>query len=159
MKQTKLWHNSEQMIKNKKGILFSLGGRNIPLWGVLNPWHHQLKGHEWVSSGSWWWTGKPGVLQSEGSQRVGHNWATELNWNPWRREDNSRTLLHSSIKDIYRASLVVQWLKIHLALQESQMGSVVRDDPTHFGAIKSGGPNHWACALEPVSPNYWSPQG
>ena len=34
----------------------------------------------WVSSGSWWWTGKPGVLQSMGSQRVRHDWATELNW-------------------------------------------------------------------------------
>ena len=36
----------------------------------------------WVSvnSGSWWWTGRPGVLQSMGSQRVRHNWATELNW-------------------------------------------------------------------------------
>ena len=31
-----------------------------------------------LSKGSWWWTGKPGVLQSMGSQRVGHNWATEL---------------------------------------------------------------------------------
>ena len=34
----------------------------------------------WVISGCWWWTGKPGVLQSMGSQRVGHNWTTELNW-------------------------------------------------------------------------------
>ena len=34
----------------------------------------------WVNSGSWWWTGKPGVLQSMGSQRVGHDWATELNF-------------------------------------------------------------------------------
>ena len=34
----------------------------------------------WVDSGSWWWTGKPGVLQSIGSQRVGHDWATEPNW-------------------------------------------------------------------------------
>ena len=32
----------------------------------------------WVSSESWWWTGKPGVLQSMGSQRVRHDWATEL---------------------------------------------------------------------------------
>ena len=32
----------------------------------------------WVSSRSWWWTGKPGVLQSMGSQRVGHDWVTEL---------------------------------------------------------------------------------
>ena len=34
----------------------------------------------WVNSGSWWWTGRPGVLQFMGSQRVGHNWGTELNW-------------------------------------------------------------------------------
>ena len=34
----------------------------------------------WVNSRSWWWTGKPDVLQSMGSQRVGHEWATELNW-------------------------------------------------------------------------------
>ena len=31
----------------------------------------------WTSSGSWWWTGRPGMLQSTQSQRVGHNWATE----------------------------------------------------------------------------------
>ena len=40
----------------------------------------------WVNSRSWWWTGKPGVLQSMESQRVGHNWATELNWN--RKEEH-----------------------------------------------------------------------
>ena len=32
----------------------------------------------WASCESWWWTGKPGMLQSMGSQRVGHDWATEL---------------------------------------------------------------------------------
>ena len=34
----------------------------------------------WVDSGSWWWTGKPGMLRFMGSQRVGHDWETELNW-------------------------------------------------------------------------------
>ena len=34
----------------------------------------------WVDSGSWWWTGMPGMLRFSGSQRVGHDWATELNW-------------------------------------------------------------------------------
>ena len=34
----------------------------------------------WVNSGSWWWTGRPGVLRFMGLQRVGHDWATELNW-------------------------------------------------------------------------------
>ena len=39
----------------------------------------------WVNSGKWWWTGRPGVLQFMGSQRVGHDWATELNWTElWR---------------------------------------------------------------------------
>ena len=33
----------------------------------------------WASSGSWWWTGKPGKLQSMRSQRIGHDWAAELN--------------------------------------------------------------------------------
>ena len=33
-----------------------------------------------MNSRSWWWTGRPGVLQSMGSQRVGHVWVTELNW-------------------------------------------------------------------------------
>jgi len=32
----------------------------------------------WVNSRSWWWTGRPGVLQSTGSQRVGHNWGLNL---------------------------------------------------------------------------------
>ena len=35
----------------------------------------------WINSGYWWWTGRPGMLHFMGSQRVGHNWATELNWN------------------------------------------------------------------------------
>ena len=40
----------------------------------------------WTSSRSWWWTGRPGVLQSLGSQRVGHDWATELNWTEYNFE-------------------------------------------------------------------------
>ena len=35
---------------------------------------------DWACSQSWWWTGKLGLLQSVGLQRVGHDWATELNW-------------------------------------------------------------------------------
>ena len=33
----------------------------------------------WINSGIWWWTGRPGVLWFMGSQRVRHNWETELN--------------------------------------------------------------------------------
>ena len=34
----------------------------------------------WVNSGNWWWTGRPGMLWFTGSQRIGQNWVTELNW-------------------------------------------------------------------------------
>ena len=34
----------------------------------------------WVDSGSWWWTGRPGMLRFMGSQRTGHDWVIELNW-------------------------------------------------------------------------------
>ena len=34
----------------------------------------------WAILGSWWWTGRPGMLQSMVLQRVGHDWASELNW-------------------------------------------------------------------------------
>ena len=49
-------------------------GRQRMRWldGITDSWTWV-----WVSSGSWWWTGKPGMLQSMGWQRVGHNWA---NW-------------------------------------------------------------------------------
>ena len=43
-------------------------------------WHHQLNGHEWVKSESWWWTGRPGMLLSMRLQWVEHDWVTELNW-------------------------------------------------------------------------------
>ena len=46
----------------------------------------------WVNSGSWWWTERPGVLQFMGSQRVGCDWATELNWTD-RYWSNYRSIL------------------------------------------------------------------
>jgi len=45
----------------------------------------------WVDSGSWWWTGRPGVLQFMGSQRVGHDWATELNWTEFPKYRKAHT--------------------------------------------------------------------
>ena len=48
----------------------------------------------WVNSGSWWWTGRPGMLRFMGWQRVGHNWATELNWT----DCNMRTKKYTNYK-------------------------------------------------------------
>ena len=45
-------------------------------WMALLTWWTWV----WVDSVSWWWTGRPGMLWFMGSQRVGHDWATEMNW-------------------------------------------------------------------------------
>ena len=55
-------------------------------WGQVDKgttgWMASSTEWAWVlgNSRSWWWTGRPGVLRFMGSQRVGHDWATELNW-------------------------------------------------------------------------------
>ena len=63
----------------------------------------------WVNSGNWWWTGRPGVLQFMGSQRVGHEWATELScglYIPWNflgqnREYPLEWVAHSFLQGIF----------------------------------------------------------
>ena len=55
----------------------------------------------WVNSGRWWWTGRTGVLRLMGSQRVGYDWATELNWMIHNVEHIALCLLA-----IYMSSLV-----------------------------------------------------
>ena len=86
----------------------------------------------WVNSESWWWTGRPGMLQSMGSQRFRHDWETELNWtdaeaevpilwppdvkkwltgkdhdarNDWRQEKNGKRICLDGITDSMDMSL------------------------------------------------------
>ena len=64
----------------------------------------------WASSGSWWWTGKPGMLQSMKSQRVGHDWATELNWGlPW--------LADTAFQSLPPSPTTLPWFSPHLFSQ------------------------------------------
>ena len=56
--------------------------QNLP-WAFT--WTVHLTDSMDMNSGSWWWTGRPGVLQFMGLQRVGHDWATELNWCLWSK--------------------------------------------------------------------------
>ena len=44
----------------------------------------------WVKSGSWWWTGRPDVLRFMGSQRVGHDWETELNFKKKKKKHSKK---------------------------------------------------------------------
>ena len=67
--------------------------KTLMLGGIETRWEGDNRGWDgwmtsltwwtwvWVNSRSWWWTGRPGLLQFMGSQRVRHDWATELNWN------------------------------------------------------------------------------
>ena len=61
------------------------GGRYRMRWldDITNSMDMSLSKNQTPITGSWWWTGRPGVLQSLGSQRVGHDWVTELNWIPF----------------------------------------------------------------------------
>ena len=53
----------------------------------------------WGSFRSWWWTGKPVVLQSKGSQTIGHNWATQLSWSELKVSWKCRVLTkHGPLK-------------------------------------------------------------
>ena len=62
----------------------------------------------WVNSRSWWWTGRPGMLWFMGSQRVGHNWVIELNWQtrycPWRQSD-----IHTMLEKTGMPVVSVEW--------------------------------------------------
>ena len=55
-----------------------------------------------------------------------------------------------------RASLVAQWLRIHLPMQGTRVRALVREDPTCRGATKPVRCNYWACTLQPASHNYWA---
>ena len=53
----------------------------------------------WVDSSSWWWIGRPGVLQFTGSQRVRHDWATELDWTDGHNIPGSYAILFFTATD------------------------------------------------------------
>ena len=63
-------------------MLGNIEGRRRRGWQKMSGWMASPTKWTWVwvNSGSWWWTGRPGELQPMGSQRVGHDWGTELNW-------------------------------------------------------------------------------
>ena len=74
----------------------------------------------WVGSGSWWWTGKPGVLQSMGSQRVGHDWATELNWininlTEWKEQAFSKSVFFALLSWFFPHQFPL-FTQLHLVL-------------------------------------------
>ena len=99
-------------------MLGGIGGRRRGDNRGWDGWMTSVTRWAWVciNSGSWWWTGRPGVLGFMGSQRVRHDWATELNWST----QTKGTFLHL---DYPSSSILLLWatLESHLLgfLQQS----------------------------------------
>ena len=82
----------------------------------------------WVDSGSWWWTGRPALLRFMGSQRVGHDWVTELNWTEIIRPSLLRPDLYHKqvliwlylvkVMGDFREKKMFQWMLNHHLLME-----------------------------------------
>ena len=65
----------------KTSMLEKVEGRRRRGWQRMRGWMASPTQWTWVwvDAGSWWWTGRPGVLRFMGSQGIRHDWATELN--------------------------------------------------------------------------------
>ena len=70
----------------------------------------------WVNSVSWWWTGRPGVLQFMGLQRVRHDWATELNWTECGRAQELRVSEWNESRWVVSDSATLDYT-LHVILQ------------------------------------------
>ena len=78
----------------------------------------------WVNSRSWWWTGRPGMLRFMGLQRVGHDWATELNWGrapdwEWAPVTMRPWALGAHVESLWAASLRL-WPGVELTTHTEQ---------------------------------------
>ena len=129
-------------------------------------WHSLLDGHEfWPSSGSWWWTGKPGMLQSMGPQRVRHDWVTEMNWtcvvksvdSGARLSGSAFWLLLSSYSTLgnllkptrsFRASLVSQLVKNPSAMWETWVWYLSWEDPLEEDMATHSSVLAWRISME-----------
>ena len=88
----------------------------------------------WVDSGSWWWTGRPGVLRFMGLQRVRHDWATELNWTDYKSWRKGRVFRSKRTRfgvgpGVRTVKMMWPFSLDHFALQSksSEMKSQVRN--------------------------------
>ena len=69
----------------------------------------------WVNSWSWWWAGRPGILQFMGSQRVGRDWATELNWFTLINQNFLNIYFYYlELRDLPRTIHLINDIKFHL---------------------------------------------
>ena len=113
------------------------------------------------------WTEEPGRLQSLGSQRVGHDWATSLSLSQLLLRCIISSVQQSDMviyilsfltlkQRVWETSLVAQWISVCLPTQGTWVQSLVEEDPTYCGETKPVYHNDQVDALEPASHSYWA---
>ena len=87
----------------------------------------------WVDSGSWWWTGRPGVLRFMGSQIVRHDWATELSWTEWVRRffQSRKDQKHENLYKFFIKQWSLRYIKLVTVKREFQMSLKHKKQATH----------------------------
>ena len=158
-----LWREVPKWGKEGDTQSFIAGGANTVLW---KPNLAKGKGN-WGHSNAQRRCREPATNQAFGLQELwGPSPATgKMNASHLRLAEGAffwRTLTGSEhtkreIKKENRASLVAQWLRIHLPMQGAWVQALAREDPTCRRATKPMRHNYRACALEPTCHNYWSP--
>ena len=98
-------------------MLGGIGGRRRRGWQRMR-WLDGITDStdlSWVNSRSWWWTGRPSVLWLTGSQRVGHDWATELNWSSFPSTTGWRECLFCTVYSCFLCQRLID----HRCVDES----------------------------------------
>ena len=116
------------LMRNKAGFALSAKGGRAVVWGGFSTINASLSSLKHLTM----WSMKA------------NQWVRKSQWKFLESKESSG------------ASLVAQWLRIHLPMQGTRVRALVREDPTCHGATKRVHHNYWACALDPVSHNYWA---
>ena len=112
----------------------------------------------WVNSGSLWWTGRPGMLWFMGLQRVGHDWATELNlfWK-WKNQVTGKLFTEHKITQIVNGNFSFNsmffWLqRTCYSLLQSYLFLFWLKLPAHATLL-----SHFSCVRLCATPTHWAP--
>ena len=116
----------------------------------------------WVNSRSWWWTGRPGMMQFMGSQRVGHDWATKLNWT-----DYIYICIYIYVFVCYICVCVCVCITFWCLVKSSSDNSVGKEsacNAEHLGSFPvlgrypwegNGNPLQYSCLVNPMDRGVW----
>ena len=128
------------------------------MWDLRGP---GIEPMSFALAGGFLTTGPPETCPCQVFSRVQQVNPFGLFWEPVNRRSLSS---FTFMKKLFRDSLVTHWRRIPLPMQETQVRSLIWEDPTRLGAVEPAHHNYWACAPDPGSPQAtttearaWSP--